>query len=57
MIIGAVLNTIGCGLTGMLSTSTPTGQWVGYQILFGAGRGLAMSVVSSVYLPLILRIF
>jgi hypothetical protein len=46
MIIGGVLNVVGCGLTGLLSPETPTGQWVGYQILFGAGRGLAMLVVS-----------
>ncbi|KAJ9148365.1 MFS general substrate transporter [Pleurostoma richardsiae] len=44
MIAGSVLNAVGCGLLGLLLVHTPTGQWVGYQILFGAGRGLATAV-------------
>lgn len=46
MIVGSVLNVVGCGLLGLLLVHTPTGQWVGYQIIFGAGRGLASAVVS-----------
>ena len=46
MLVGAILNAVGCGLIGLLSTSTSIGEWIGYQIIFGAGRGLAMSVVS-----------
>ncbi|PLB54151.1 MFS general substrate transporter [Aspergillus steynii IBT 23096] len=41
---GAVLTTIGNGLLTMLSPTTPTGQWVGYQILVGFGRGACMQV-------------
>ncbi|KAJ9144167.1 MFS general substrate transporter [Pleurostoma richardsiae] len=44
LLIGAALNAIGCGLTGLVSPHTPTGPWVGYQIIFGVGRGLASSV-------------
>lgn len=42
--IGGAINTIGCGLLTTWSPSTSTGEWIGYQILMGAGRGLAMQV-------------
>ncbi|KAI8964181.1 MFS general substrate transporter [Daldinia sp. FL1419] len=44
VLLGAVLNATGCGLLALLSPHTPTGQWAGYQILFGAGRGFAISI-------------
>jgi MFS family permease len=34
-----VLTSIGYGLCSTFSPHTTTGEWVGYQILFGAGRG------------------
>lgn len=51
MIVGAILNIIGCALTGLLSPGTPTANWAGYQVLFGAGRGLALSIVSNPSCP------
>ncbi|KAL4914509.1 major facilitator superfamily domain-containing protein [Aspergillus aurantiobrunneus] len=38
---GAVLCTIGSGLLTMLSPSTSTAAWAGYQVLVGLGRGAA----------------
>ncbi|OJJ38791.1 hypothetical protein ASPWEDRAFT_48935 [Aspergillus wentii DTO 134E9] len=39
-ISSAGLLSLGNGLLSLLSSSTPTRTWVGYQILIGAGRGL-----------------
>lgn len=47
VIAGNVLMAIGGGLTTMFVPSTGSGEWIGYQILVGAGRGLALQVVSS----------
>ncbi|KAI0851731.1 MFS general substrate transporter [Daldinia vernicosa] len=44
VILGAILNATGCGLLSLLSPHTSTGIWIGYQIIFGIGRGLAMSI-------------
>lgn len=50
---GAALTAIGNGVSSLLSPTTSTGQWVGYQILIGAGRGCIMqSVRSSISIPL-----
>ncbi|KAJ2901032.1 putative MFS multidrug transporter [Zalerion maritima] len=38
------LVTVGCGLLSTLSSSTPTGEWVGYQIIAGVGRGLGLQM-------------
>ncbi|KAH8196242.1 hypothetical protein TruAng_009599 [Truncatella angustata] len=43
-ISGSILNAVGCGILGLLTPTTPTGQWIGFQIIFGAGRGLSMSI-------------
>ncbi|KJR89519.1 MFS transporter [Sporothrix schenckii 1099-18] len=37
---GTILNSIGTGLLSTLSPTTPTGHWIGFQILAGAGRGM-----------------
>jgi hypothetical protein len=37
-----VIASIGAGILTLLAVSTPTGQWIGYQILFGIGIGLGM---------------
>lgn len=47
MLLCGVLNAIACGLLSLLGPTTPVGQWVGFQILLGAGRGLGVSIVSS----------
>lgn len=40
------LLSLGNGLLSLLSSSTPTRTWIGYQILIGAGRGLGTQAVS-----------
>lgn len=41
-ILGNALGAIGAGLMTTFTISTDSGKWVGYQLLNGAGRGLAM---------------
>ncbi|KAK8135998.1 hypothetical protein PG984_003938, partial [Apiospora sp. TS-2023a] len=45
VIAGNVFIALGSGLTTMFSPSTKAGEWIGYQILVGAGRGLALQVL------------
>lgn len=44
-LFAAVLLSVGSGLIATFSPSTPTGKWIGYQILYGAGRGLGLQMV------------
>ena len=44
MIFGSVLSTIGAGLIYTWDLGTPSGQWIGYQILAGAGVGLIFQI-------------
>lgn len=44
VLTGAALNTIGCGLLSLLTPNTSTGQWIGFQVVMGAGRGLGAAV-------------
>ncbi|CAO1604832.1 hypothetical protein XANCAGTX0491_008372 [Xanthoria calcicola] len=44
MLICGILNAIASGLLSLLSPTTPTSQWIGYQILLGIGRGFGLSV-------------
>jgi MFS family permease len=41
MVVGATLATIGAGLLYTLDIGTPTGKWIGYQILAGFGWGFS----------------
>ncbi|KAK8035473.1 hypothetical protein PG993_010468 [Apiospora rasikravindrae] len=45
VIAGNVFIALGSGLTTMFVPSTKAGEWIGYQILVGAGRGLALQVL------------
>lgn len=45
-IIGTILLSIGSGLYSLLQPGSPTGWWVGFQILAGVGSGLSMQLVS-----------
>lgn len=47
VVAGNILIALGGGLTTTFVPSTGSGEWIGYQILVGAGRGLALQVVSS----------
>lgn len=47
MLICGILNAIASGLLSLLSPTTPTSKWIGYQILLGIGRGFGLSVVSA----------
>ncbi len=44
-LFGAVLLAVGSGLLATFSASTSTGKCIGYQILYGAGRGLGLQMV------------
>lgn len=44
LIGGGVLATIGSGLLYLLDTDSSTGEWIGYQILAGAGWGIAFQI-------------
>ncbi|KAF6828035.1 MFS multidrug transporter [Colletotrichum plurivorum] len=43
-IFAAVITAVGCGLMSTWSVTTGTGEWIGYQILYGSGRGLGMQL-------------
>ena len=43
-LIGAALSAIGYGLISTYTPSTPTGKWIGYQILAGGGNGLSFQM-------------
>ncbi|KAI1366405.1 putative efflux pump [Xylaria arbuscula] len=42
MIIGSILAAIGSGLLTTWTPDTSKGAWIGYQIIYGAGAGLAL---------------
>lgn len=44
-IVGTVLLAVGSGLYSLLQPGSPTGYWVGFQILAGIGSGLSMQLV------------
>ncbi|KAI0812138.1 putative MFS multidrug transporter [Xylaria sp. FL0064] len=41
-IVSGILMTIGTGLMSTFDVATSVGQWIGYQIIFGAGCGLGI---------------
>ncbi|PNY29981.1 Uncharacterized protein TCAP_00109 [Tolypocladium capitatum] len=43
-VVGSALATIGCGLIYTLDVGSSSGKWIGYQIIAGAGWGLAFQV-------------
>lgn len=42
---GTILLSIGSGLYSILRPGSPTGWWVGFQIIAGFGSGLSMQLV------------
>lgn len=44
MVVGSIIATIAAGLIYTFDIGTPTGQWIGYQILGGFGWGFAFQV-------------
>lgn len=44
-IVGTILLAVGSGLYSLLQPGSPTGYWVGFQILAGIGSGLSMQLV------------
>lgn len=44
IIAGGVLMTIASGLFSTFDVATSTGKWVGYQLLLGAGEGIALQM-------------
>ena len=52
--LAAVIGSISNGLYSTFSPTTPAGEWIGYQILNGVGRGVGMPMVSKPhYTPVI----
>lgn len=45
-VFGNALATVANGLFSTFSPTTSTGKWIGYQILVGIGRGIALQMVS-----------
>ncbi|KAL4865528.1 major facilitator superfamily domain-containing protein [Aspergillus spectabilis] len=43
-LFAAVLLSVGSGLISTFSPNTLTGKWIGYQILYGPGRGLGLQI-------------
>ncbi|KAM5448316.1 hypothetical protein MaudCBS49596_005404 [Microsporum audouinii] len=43
-IVGTVLLSVGSGLYSLLQPDSPTGYWVGFQVLAGIGSGLSMQL-------------
>jgi hypothetical protein len=53
-VLAGVLMAIGGGLISTYTPTTPTGRWIGYEIILGAGRGLGMQMVRQnppIYVP------
>ena len=44
-VLAGVLLSIGSGLISTYSPLTRTGEWIGFQIILGAGRGVGMQMV------------
>ncbi|KAK6064073.1 major facilitator superfamily transporter [Seiridium cupressi] len=42
--VGVVLSTVGFGLMSMFSPDSPVGMWVGFQVIYGVGRGLSLAI-------------
>jgi hypothetical protein len=47
-LFAAILLSVGSGLIATFVPGTPTGKWIGYQILYGAGRGLGLQMVRHI---------
>ncbi|KAJ5836531.1 Major facilitator superfamily domain general substrate transporter [Penicillium robsamsonii] len=45
--IGGVFGTVGCGLFYTFDIGTPTGKWIGYQILVGFSAGWTFQIAMS----------
>jgi hypothetical protein len=46
-VLCGIMTTIGAGLISSWTPTTSAGLWIGYQIIFGAGRGAGMQIVSA----------
>lgn len=44
-ILSAVLSSVGAGLIATWSTTTGMGEWIGYQVILGVGRGAGLQMV------------
>ncbi|KAL6713714.1 hypothetical protein ACLMJK_008206 [Lecanora helva] len=43
-LFASILLSVGSGLMATFNAETSTGKWIGYQILYGAGRGLGLQM-------------
>ncbi|KAL4925326.1 major facilitator superfamily domain-containing protein [Aspergillus undulatus] len=44
IVIGTVLTTVAHGLYSTFDSATPSGRWIAYEILYGAGSGMTTSI-------------
>lgn len=44
-LVGGALGCIGSGLFSLFQPDTPTGEWVGFSIIAGLGRGASLQMV------------
>lgn len=44
IIASSVLTSVGAGLCSTFTTDTPTGHWIGYQLIYGAGVGFGLQL-------------
>lgn len=51
MLAASVIASVGVGFLSGLKPDTPTGVWIGLQIISGFGRGLGVQVVCVYYIP------
>lgn len=47
-LFGSMLTTVGAGLITTFTPSSTAGEWIGYQILIGTGRGSVLQMVRSI---------
>lgn len=55
LIFSSIFTAVGAGLFTLFSLSTTTGEWIGYQVIYGLGMGLCAQtpvMVAQNVLPL-----
>ena len=51
-LLAAIFISVGSGLISTFSPGTQTGEWIGYQIILGVGRGLGLQMARQIFLTM-----